>query len=166
MECPLTVPLCLSFLLFLTLREHCWVKRGGGRLASKGTKSRAKGKRAEKQRNSCRRVLRNPCGWHSRGAGGSPEHSLEVLVANVRVVLTLDSAVPRRYLSTCFRLTSALLPYPRLCCSWHSAGQHFLCFPTTILAQGGRHSLLKPLLNNVILRINLKDIVRPFNIPL
>lgn len=144
------VLLCLSLLLFLTRCKHCWDKRGGARLVP-AVQPREKDREAKKQLQKLL-ILGNLCGrhlpstWNCWCWAWAP---------------AWDSAVPAP--GSGGSLTSALLACPRLpCCG---TGQHSPCLPTSILAQRGSCSLLKPLLNNVILRMNFKDIVRPSSTP-
>lgn len=169
MEYPLTVLLCLFFLLLLLLSISTAglneSKQGWPVPASKGVKSWEQ--RCKKQLQKLLAVS-YPHGWCSGHAAVSPKHSLEIPVENVRIRLspvyerrTVVSPSPAR------RLMSALWAYIRLCL-WQSSSQHIPLLPvfsSNYSGKGRQIPLLKPLLKSVILRISLRDVVRPFNVP-
>lgn len=66
--------------------EHCWVKRGGARLAASHclAKGWRAGSREAKKQLQKALILSYHRGRRSRGAGVSPERSLEISVENVR----------------------------------------------------------------------------------
>lgn len=129
--------------------EHWWVKQGGARLTGSDTLAkgwRAGSKEAKKQLQKLL-IVSYPHGWHSRGAGISPKHSLKSQWRMHVLHWALDTCVGQWYLhhllaGWCGSLTSALPYIGFVACGSLLAKifLRFLCFPATILAKGGRQT--------------------------